>query len=173
MKIIIPILLSVSLLQGCSESTDNTNVVTELEGNWEGICTSGFGSFNATYSIKTVINFSGNKTSTTINNYTDQNCTTLSSSLPIQATQLVNPETLAVTFSIGQSFTTSNSVAAKELNNYNANNVLVPDIYLLQNNNTTLFFGLKCQLSNTGPQLVCTTERPTELDYTNYFTKQN
>jgi len=173
MNIIIPLLLIVSLLQGCSESADNANIATELEGNWEGLCNSGLGSFDVTTSIKTIINYSGNTTSATINTYADSNCTTLSSSLPIQETQLVNPETLAVTFSIGETFTTSNGVTAKELNNYNANNILVPDIYLLQNNNTKLVFGLKCQQPNTGPQLVCTTERPTELDYTNYFTKQN
>lgn len=173
MKIIITSLLAISLLQGCSENNDSTSGITELEGNWESTCNSGLGSLNVTTSTKTIINYTGNTTSTTLNTYTDSNCTTLSTSLPAQETQLVSPETLAVTFSIGETLITSNSVTAKELNNYNKDNIIVPDIYLLQNNNSTLIFGLKCQPSNSGPQLVCTTERPTELDYTNYFTKQN
>ncbi|MCW9046922.1 MAG: hypothetical protein OQK46_02495 [Gammaproteobacteria bacterium] len=154
-------------LQACSDDGTTTNI-TELEGSWGSTCFSG-----GVNSFKTVINYQSNKTNVLVNTYSDNNCSIITASIPAEETQLVNESTLGVTFEIGNTVTTINGASAKELNYYNKNNELVPNIYKLDNNDTTLYFGLICQPGLINPQMTCTTDRPTELEYNNYFTKIN
>lgn len=166
MKILSTILFTSVFLYACDQSSQD---ITELEGTWEGICiTSGF----SNSSTKIIITYQSNNIRTVVNSYSDQSCSMLTETTPLSETQLVSPENLADTFDIGNTITTSNGVTAKELNEYNTNNELIPNIYSVQNG-STLYLGLKCYPSGTGPSLTCITSRPTELDYVNYYTKQN
>jgi hypothetical protein len=178
MKTWITSLILALSLQACSDSTGNR---TELEGSWESICMtileasepSGDTSTSspplppATIAnlvpARSVFSFHGNTTDVKINTYSDDNCVTLSSSVPITDSPLVNPGAVGVRFEIGNIVTTSNGVTVKELNLYNADDELMPDIYLIQNSGTTLYFGKKCY----------PTDRPTEIYYDFYFTRQD
>jgi len=170
------------LLQACSNSSGD---VTELEGSWERICFPGpmlqSGDFSTlpfpppgtvSGTRRTAISFNGNTADFILNTYSDDNCTTLVGSTPLAETSLVDPSTLGIRFEIGNIITTSNGVTVKELNFYNADDQLIPDIYLLQNGASTLYLGKKCYPDSSG-LLICTNDRPTEIHYDFYYTRQH
>ena len=166
---IISILL---IMQGCTNEDDAGK---EISGSWLSVCSTEFLSVNSTpiqtIPFKTKLTYINNSVFVYINTYSDNDCLSLISSDSAEDTGLLALSTLPVTYEIGNQITTSNGVVVKELNNYNHLEELVPDIFLIENNGTTLYLGQKCIPQLNGPNFTCPTDRPTELDYIRYFTK--
>jgi len=141
-------------LTGCSQS-DSTGTPSELEGTWLSACSNTsfefFGQTINEYSV-TTINFEANNYTLSSISYSDKNCT-------------VTPQvgsSFNTKFIIGPSVTTSNGVSAKQIDFVNSSGDTRLDIYLLQDNNNTLFFGKN---THNG--------RPSEINYADIYTKQS
>lgn len=182
MKALAISIIAAMTLLACTDSTDTG---TELEGNWESMCVPlltpsgptpdplppapGTG----TTPSKFTISFIADTVTQKLDTYSDANCTTLVTSRTFAEIAYVNPDDVYVRFEIGSTITTSNGVTVREIDFFAVNDKLIPDIYLLQNNGSTLYFGTKCYPDSTGITMGCTGDRPTELYYDYYLTKQN
>ncbi|MDH5647034.1 MAG: hypothetical protein OEZ01_13555 [Candidatus Heimdallarchaeota archaeon] len=173
-------LASVLLAQGCSNDESST---TELEGAWSSICFGSgasefnFGLFDTTFttaSRKIITTYRGSNIRTQVETYSDTNCSNVESIVDAsESTLFVESGSIPITFTIGEYITSANGVTVREIDFQMDSNEIVPNIYLLQDSGNTLYFGLVCRADDTGLELVCTTDRPTEINYEYYYTKQN
>lgn len=164
------------LTQGCSQDESST---TELEGTWSSKCYGGgelnFGLFdsNFTASRKIITTYHGTNISTQVVTYTDTICSNIESTVDAsESTLFVEPGSTPVTFSTGEYVQSTNGVTVREIDFKMDNNQIAPNIYLLQDNGNTLYFGLVCIANDSGLGVVCTTDRPTEINYDNFYAKQ-
>jgi len=166
------ILLMLLAMQGCTDGNSESN---ELGGSWLSKCSTEFSPVNSTpfqtIPFKSKLTYTNNAVFVHINTYSDNDCLTLVKSEPAEGSGLISLSSLPVTYDLGNQITTSNGIVVKELNNYNHLEELVPDIFLIDNNGTTLYFGQKCIPVPNNPNFICPTDRPAELDYIRYFTK--
>ena len=162
------IFLITSLLQSCNSKSERT---TELEGTWVGLCRN-LSISNTTNSFNKSITFKSNTAVNGTSFFTDDSCNSMLSSSQLEELLLSAPEIIVspiiYTYKIGDSITTSNGVVVNELNYFDPNNVLTPDIYLIQNAGTTLLLGERERCKTE----TCSFVKPTELDYVHYNTKQ-
>lgn len=164
MRIFSILILFISLAS-CEQSSN----VTEIQGEWRSQCESIIGTSNEMISIHKVLIFSSNTSSHHINEYSDVNCTVFNKKITtLGADEISGSEGVNGTYTIGQKMVTSNGVDATHLNYITTRGREFGDIYLLQNNNTTLFLGEKCPTND----LSCTHVRPDRLNYNKPFTKK-
>lgn len=162
----------VTLFLGCTETDNESNgTATALEGTWASICVDQSLSFSGqTGSNDIVTNYNGNNIGTTVNTYTDTGCTQLESVVEAsQSTLFVSPGQTPKSFTVGSSIQTSNGADATEIDIVNIDGNTQLNIFLLQNNNSTLHFGLPlCPINNPSCGI-----RPTEINYVFPYTKIN
>ena len=164
-------LLVLVAITGCSQQSDDTSL-TELEGEWRGQCTTTTTTFPATNSINYVLIYESNTSTHHVNEYSDINCNLLVKQVPVLGRDF-NPSTDGVdgVFQIGDLILAQDGVTAKELIYTTASGQTLYDIYLLQNNNSTLILGVKCPPPSGGFPSACNITRPTALNYSGYYTK--
>ncbi len=157
------------MFQACSQDGTQT---TELEGAWSSTCLQSFP--NSSYGIfdsaskQTITTYHSNSVISKVNSYADSNCTQLESSVDASQSGLfANPQDPLVSFKIGKEILSANGVTVKQIDFYTKNNVIQPDIYLLLNNDTTLYLGVPCSISPDQ----CVGNRPTEINYAIEYTK--
>jgi len=161
MKRILYFLMTLSIL-GCESSNSD---ITDLEGSWVSQC-SDFGNIPNT-SKKIIYTFHGNSLDLFVDVYDDSTCANFSNSTPFHEYYFaVNQNYVPIIFSIGASVTTLNGVVVKEIDLITSGEVS-QNIYLLQDNSNTLFFGLQCD--DVGSS--CTTSRPNEINYNEHLVK--
>ena len=164
------ILLICIYLTGCDQGSQNDGNTTELEGTWASVCFSGFSGFSGAPSTsqKIITTYHLNSVTTKVATYSDSTCSQLESTVDAtQSTLFVDPENIPTSFKIGSEVLSANGINVKEIDFYTKTNDIHKNIYLLQDNFTTLYFGVSCLFSpNT-----CIGNRPTEIDFSNENTK--
>jgi len=172
------ILIFFFTLQACNH---DDGASTELEGSWASICITsispslGFDLFDSTFtgppSSRIIHTFHGNSTSTAVEIYTDTDCINLDSTVStIESNLFVNVDDIPITFKTGEQITSANGVQVKEIDFITANGTIIKNIYLLQDDNNTLYFGIGVCSAPLG---TCPNERPTEIFYDFPYTKIN
>jgi len=172
---LLQLLLMMTVLLFSITSCDQSNGggATILEGEWRGECTNGPTiSNNGIESVNKVIIFKGTSSTTHFNEYSDDSCTVYVKK--VITLSLAESDGVNGSFEIGTGIKTSNGVDATKIiySPYSGSSADIVDIFLLQNNNTTLILGIKCQSFTQvigGRQCHATT--PTELNYAKPYTK--
>jgi len=139
------ILIVALTLSACSDSEETHENTTELSGSWTSICKSG-DFFGDPYSGNTNITFKSNTVLHVSNIYTDSNCQVLTLSLEANHALVIgNEETLehVQTFEIGNEVIADNGELVKEINYFTSENMLIKDIFLIQDD-SSIYFGYPC-----------------------------
>lgn len=166
------LLLVLLFVSACSE-TDQLPLTSELEGSWESICLSSFSSlgFSGQSGSNTIVTtYAGNSISTVVNNYSDADCSQLESTVDAsQSSLFVSPGSVPESFVIGDVIQSSNGVEVKGIDFIDANGNVDLNIFLLQDNGNTLYFGLPaCPVNDLSCGL-----RSTEINYASPYTRIN
>lgn len=171
MRIVKLCILALAIIaQACDQNDTDT---TELEGAWSSICIEGFPDLGFdlfdTTSHKVITTYQGRSINTQVEAYTDTGCSTLESTVNASESDLfINPDNVPVKFTIGKQTTSANGVAVREIDFFTETNEALPNIYLLQDNGNTLYFGIPCIVTTT----TCNNNRATEIMYDLPYTKR-
>ena len=161
------------ILTSCDTSTTESELAlaTEIEGVWAGDCyVTQSANSPLTNSVNEVFIYSKNSSKNQIREYSDTNCDNIVYTSEILNTTFSgDQERVGETFTIGEEIITNNGVTVKTITYQTPLSYEIYDIFLLQNNNTTLLFGKKCINSHLIRN--CEQEKPTELNYNHVFTK--
>ena len=167
-------LLFTTLAVSCGQQSPGNNQadenrITVLEGEWRSDCVDDVLTISGSESYNDVLVFLGNRLSNHVNEYSDNNCSVFLREVIAIPSWLPGVGTFTGTFAIGTAVTTRNGVDATELHFQLDRGFNFTDLFLLQNNTTTLILGERCPPPSIDPS--CGFTDPDALNFSLPYTK--
>ncbi len=178
MKYLLILIIFIPFLSACENANNQT---TELEGLWESECIGSFSTFITTAEQKSntiTMDFKGYNIETNVKTYTDNQCETLESTVPVNEANNIFSENKAISFfSIGEPLIASNGLPAREIDMTLEDGEIYLSIYQLQENSNSLYFGGPClkqeqEIPILGNITPCVNERSIDISFSLKYIKQ-